>query len=76
MKTITISVLVVLLAEAATSVDPGKAAERPNYTLYYIHSIGDGTLVVNSCLFPERFAVKTGRHDCRDPIGWQGRRTQ
>jgi hypothetical protein len=59
MKTITISVLVVLLVEAVTAVDPGKAAERRNSTLYYIHSIGDGTLVVNSCLVPDRFAVKT-----------------
>ena len=33
------------------------AAENP--TLYYIHSISDGSLVVNSCLLPERFAVKT-----------------
>jgi len=32
------------------------AAENP--TLYYIDSISDGTLVVNSCLFPDRFAVK------------------
>jgi hypothetical protein len=46
----TTSVLVVLVASTW-------AAE--NYTLYYIHSIGDGTLVVTSCLFPDRFAVKT-----------------
>jgi hypothetical protein len=46
----TISVLVALVASSW-------AAE--NYTLYYIHSIGDGTLVVSSCLFPDRFAVKT-----------------
>ncbi|NQT39883.1 MAG: hypothetical protein HQ581_20485 [Planctomycetes bacterium] len=51
MKTfaITISVLVVLAASSWAAED---------YTRYYIHSIGDGTLVVNSCLSPERFAIK------------------
>ena len=46
-------------AQPDKTVDPRKAAESPNDTRYYIHAIGDGTLVVNSCLTPTRFAVKT-----------------
>jgi arabinogalactan endo-1,4-beta-galactosidase len=43
----------------AKPVDPPQAADRPNYTRYYIHAIGDGTLLVHSCLTPTRFSVKT-----------------
>jgi hypothetical protein len=68
MKTIAISVLVILLVEAVAAVDPGKAAERPNSTRYCIHSIGDGTLVVNSCLFPDRFAIKTDQKTAVVPL--------
>jgi hypothetical protein len=41
-------------AEAAKPVEP-----VPNYTRYYIHAIGEGTLLVHSCLTPTRFAVST-----------------
>jgi hypothetical protein len=35
------------------------AVPQPNYTLYYIHSIENGTLVVHSCLTPTQFTVTT-----------------
>jgi hypothetical protein len=34
-------------------------AQQPNYTLYCIRSIGNGSLVVHSCLTPTRFTVST-----------------
>ena len=49
-----------LMFFAATALAaPCAADDQPNYTRYYIHAIGDRTLVVHSCLTPTRFSVKT-----------------
>ena len=60
-----IAILVVTVTGLAWADPPGTqtpvktAVQRPNYTLYYIHSIGNGTLVVHSCLTPTQFTVNT-----------------
>jgi acylphosphatase len=50
--------ILVLAVTGLTWADP-PATQQPNYTRYYIHSIGNGTLVVHSCLTPTQFTVNT-----------------
>ncbi len=57
-----IAVKIHAIAVGFSVVLPALVCTAEDDTRYYIHSIGDGTLVVNSCLLPERFAVRT-EHD-------------
>jgi len=56
-----IAVRIHAIAVGFSVVLPAMVCAAEDYTRYYIHAIGDGTLVVNSCLLPERFAVRTER---------------
>jgi hypothetical protein len=58
--------IVVLMVTGLAWADPSATqpaseatGQQPNYTRYYIHSIENGTLVVNSCLTPTQFTVNT-----------------
>ena len=66
-KSLTLMLLIALVAAI-----PMASLAAENSTLYYIHSIGDGTLVVNSCLTPGRFAVKTDQKTA--VVRWMARR--
>jgi acylphosphatase len=45
--------------ETAKPAVPEKTAQPPSYTRYYIHAIGERSLVVHSCLTATQFTVKT-----------------